>query len=106
MGLLLRTGSERDSSWHGERCMHAQVVGGRVRLRTLLHCMPASAGPVLLNAEQWSILYTALRLRMQIKTRLVHAESLVHEMRYSRTSHAERLTRKKNTDKRFSGLVT
>jgi hypothetical protein len=43
---------------------------------------------------------------MQIKTRLVHAESLVHEMRYSRTSHAERLTRKKNTDKRFSCLVT
>jgi hypothetical protein len=32
--------------------MHAQVVGGRVRLRTLLHCMPASAGPVLLSNGQ------------------------------------------------------
>jgi hypothetical protein len=43
--------------------MHAQVEGGRVRLRTLLHCMP-SAGPVLLSNGQ-SIYGVALALADQ-----------------------------------------
>lgn len=63
-----------------------------------------SAGPVLLSNGQ-SVYGVALAHADQ-DTPSACRISRTHEMRYSRTSHAERLTRKKNTDKRFSGLVT
>jgi ribulose kinase len=71
-----------------------------VRLRTLLHCMPASA--VVPDRCWWSSGQSIYGVA------LAHAnQDTPSACRISRTSHAERLTRKKNTDKqRFSCLVT